>query len=292
VILRIYADESGTNDRTGKQYGSSVPTVCGYIQTPEYWGLFSKKWKRILNDYHVPYFHFRELVTPRLREKSCNPYNRWSEKKIDGFIHDLAFLCSQAAIPIGGCFNAKLAHALNISEDPFKSALELFFEDLKEALSHRWPSYTGRILFVFDRTDSAEWTSTIHSVYKEQTKRDSRFGGLTFEDDKDPMHVPLQAADLYAYSVRQYAERALQRKRGEPSEPARFLDFLLMRLSHPMSGLITLQQWTHVVRNVRQDRDRQMAIWKRKNIKQAYWPLVHHPALKKHNPLGQYGKEK
>ena len=35
----------------------------------------------------------------------------------------------------------------------------------------------------------------------------TRIGGLTFEDDKDPKHLPLQAADLTSYIFRQYTER-------------------------------------------------------------------------------------
>jgi hypothetical protein len=283
VILRVYADESGVGiDPTGQLPGSAVPTVCGYVQTPEYWRIFCRKWQTVLNDYRAPFFHFSELANKHQRAKKESPYYGWSTKKIDGFIHDLAYLISEEAIPAGGVRHAKLGHQMGIPGDPFEDALKLFFEDLHIAIAQNWPRYTGRILFVFDQTTNPKWLATIHALHEEWTKHDSRFGGLTFENDKDPAHIPLQAADLYAYACRQYAEKALLKSDDDLVEQVQFLNFLLMRLSVSPSERVPLQQWKRTVRVVKQDKARQEAIWKRQGIKQKYHPLEHHPLLAEH----------
>jgi hypothetical protein len=85
MMLRLYGDESGTNDITGQQPGSAVPALAGLIDTPEYWLEFCIKWKRILDSYRAPFFHFREFASKHLCSKPSSPYYGWSEKKRHGF---------------------------------------------------------------------------------------------------------------------------------------------------------------------------------------------------------------
>ena|SRR5208282_2843301 len=81
MMLQVYADESGTNDINGQKPGSSVPTFCGYIDTPEYWLDFCRKWKKVLNNYRAPFFHFREFANKHEIAKPDSPYYGWSEAK-------------------------------------------------------------------------------------------------------------------------------------------------------------------------------------------------------------------
>src|SRR5450631_2389357 len=66
------------------------------------------------------------------------------------------------------------------------------------------------MLIILDHCDKKEWTTPLHQIYAEYRAKDSRIGGLSFEDDKDPMHLALQAADLssmhFRNSARQYVE--------------------------------------------------------------------------------------
>src|SRR5580692_8554845 len=112
MMLKVYMDESGTHDPTGQKQGASVPVIGGHIHTPEFWAEFSGKWQSALTNYcngKSGYFHFRELADKRLRSEPKSPYNGWNANKIDNFIHDMAFIVSQGAMPIGGCYNAKLS---------------------------------------------------------------------------------------------------------------------------------------------------------------------------------------
>jgi hypothetical protein len=61
-MIKVYADESGTQDETGQEKGSEVPVVAGYIATANYWVKFCGEWQSVLNKYKAPYFHNRELA--------------------------------------------------------------------------------------------------------------------------------------------------------------------------------------------------------------------------------------
>jgi len=57
VILKVYGDETGTNDITGQQPGSAVPALSGLMDTSENWTVFCKKWRRTLDSYNAEFFH-------------------------------------------------------------------------------------------------------------------------------------------------------------------------------------------------------------------------------------------
>ena len=63
VIIKVYADESGTHDKTGRQKGSQVPVIAGYLASAEYWKSFNDNWQSVLKHkkYGVDYFHNKEL---------------------------------------------------------------------------------------------------------------------------------------------------------------------------------------------------------------------------------------
>jgi hypothetical protein len=146
------------------------------------------------------------------------------------------------------------------------------------ALDTHWPNYTGRILFVFDRCEDERWVDPLHKVHEAFAKEDARFGGcLTFEDDRDPLHLPLQAADLYAYASRQYAER--QMPNPGSVEPMRVLDFILNKNLYVSRKLaISAFAWSLTVKLIRKDQKKQKAEWaKRGTPKRQYYPEQHFP---------------
>ena len=275
MILQVYADESGTNDVDGQEPGSSVPILCGFIHTPEYWKGFCRKWKKILNDYKAPYFHFREFASKRLYSQIDSPYYGWSEKKRDGFLYDLAFLASDSAIPTGGFFSAKRNYELKLGKNPFETTIVKFFEGLLIELDIHFPNYNGKVFLVFDRCEDDKWLIPIHSVHASFAAKDKRVGGLTFEDDKDPIHLPLQAADLYSYVSRQLAEKVYEQKE---IQPFRLLDFILNRNMIPKIRALSPKAWERTVRLMREDQKRQKALWSSQgNPKKQYYPEEHFP---------------
>lgn len=277
----VYADESGTNDVTGQQPGSEVPTLCGYIDTPEYWVRFKRKWKQILNDYRAPYFHFREFASKHLCAKPSSPYHGWSEEKRDSFLYDLAYLCSDSAVPIGGCYHAKLHHQQCLEGNAFEHTIDAFFHDLGQTIEDHWPRYGGKVEFVFDKCDDERWNIPLQKMHAKYALNDARLNDeLVFADDKDPKHLPLQAADLYAYAMRQHARRQLERRiSGDQSlEPMRVLDYMLNRNLDPSRRQWLPIVWKKVVQLVREDQKRQKAAWaKAGESKKQYYPDQHFP---------------
>lgn len=275
MILKIYADESGTNDVDGQEPGSSVPILCGFIQTPDYWKGFCSQWKKILNDHRAPYFHFREFANKHLYSKSSSPYYGWSYKKRDGFLYELALLASDSAIPMGGFFSAKRNRELNLEKNPFEVTIIKFFESLLTELDIHFPNYQGKVLLVLDSCEDEKWLAAINSIYASFAAKDERFGGLTFEDDKDPKHLPLQAADLYSYVSRQLAEKVYEEGK---IQPFRLLDFMLNRNMNPKMRNLNPIAWERLVRLMREDQKRQKALWASQgNPRKQYYPEEHFP---------------
>ncbi|MFZ1071891.1 MAG: hypothetical protein WAO21_00510 [Verrucomicrobiia bacterium] len=277
MMLRLYGDESGTNDITGQQPGSAVPALAGLIDTPEYWLEFCIKWKRILDSYRAPFFHFREFASKHLCSKPSSPYYGWSEKKRHGFLYDLAIQTSESAIPIGGAYPAKRNYNLGLPGNAFEIAIVNFYESCLFELDLHWPKYDGKVLFVLDHCDDDRWVVPLHKVHANYSAKDSRIGGLTFEDDKDPLHLPLQAADLTSYIFRQYAESFVNNE-GKEAPPLRVLDLIINRNLEIGLRQTNMATWDKIIRLICEDEKRQMAIWKKEGKQnQKYYPDKHFP---------------
>ncbi len=72
-------------------------------------------------------------------------------------------------------------------------------------------------------TQDVNWKQSIISAYEPFKQHDLRFSGIGFENDK--ICLPLQAADMAAYRVRQKLDKRFQ---GEPDMMSDF-DKLLFR---------------------------------------------------------------
>ena len=252
---------------------------------------FAKNGKKVLGAYGATHFHFREFANKHLCANSKSPYYGWTEKKRDAFLYDLAFLCSESAVPVGGCYHAKLHHERSLEGNPYENTIDGFFYDLARTIEDHWPGYTGKVLFVFDRCDDERWAGPLRKIHAQYAQKDARFeGGLTFENDTDPKHLPLQAADLYAYVLRQHAQKQLERRiKGDESlEPMRVLDFVLNKNLVPSRRRWPPASWEMTFQQVREDQKRQKAIWaKAGRPNKQYYPNEHFPfekyGLKKPN---------
>jgi hypothetical protein len=276
-MLIVYADESGTNDPTGQERGSAIPTVCGFVETADYWAQFRRKWKRMLDAYRALYFHFREFANKILLSRRTSPYYGWSDKKRDSFLYDLAFVASEQAVPAGGFYNAKIHHNLGLEGNPFENAVNLFFSDLRVALDDHWRGFPGKISLIFDRCESEQMLVPLNNAYRAFAKADRRISEpLALADDKDPQHLPLQAADLYAYAARQYAERQMAHPGTE--EPKRLLDFILNKNLYVARKMISRPAWAITVKLVRQHQLKQTAEWAKQGMpRKVYYPEQHFP---------------
>ena len=71
--LVVYADESGTHDKTGKQNGAREATVAGIAALRDDWIQFCKEWQRVLDKYGAPYFHYKEWRAAEVRAEMKRP---------------------------------------------------------------------------------------------------------------------------------------------------------------------------------------------------------------------------
>lgn len=274
VILQVFADESVSEG--GNKSTPVVPSFCGYIDSSENWKIFTIKWQKTLRKFRrVPYFHFREFSSKRYCNQTNSHYYKWSERERDSFLYQLALRASESpAIPIGGFRNLNESEKLLSKESKFEMSVKLFYEDLFVVLRAYWPNYNDKVHFVFDLDKNKNWSNFLLNIHKSFQEKDTRLGGLTFENDKNPIFSPLQAADLNAFVNRQYIEN--WKNEGSPPK-ARVLDFMLLRNRSEVTRKLSTEVWQKVVDRIRNHQKATIASWKRKGLNQKYSPELHFP---------------
>jgi len=221
VEIIVYADESGTHDKSGMLPGSEVAVMAGYAAKADSWIKFCRDWASVLAQHSAPYFHFSEFASASavVREKRelttryrHNPYFGWDLDRLDAFLLDLARVASAGnKVPVGGYVDTRgYAEYLRQTPEerlrnPHEGGVWWFYDSAISSIQSRWPKLQGHISFVFDQTDDPEWKSAIIAVHNSWKRMNSRIQRISFGDKKAPANYPLQAADMVAYRMRQLA---------------------------------------------------------------------------------------
>ena len=222
--LIAYADDSGTHDKTGVKKGAREGIVGGYVAPEDEWKLFRLAWKAKLDQFDATYFHFIEVATASrvIRGKikapsdyESNPFKNWSIETIDRFLIELSAIAGGGnRHPTGSFVNTDRYHAakktgdLPEEADPYEHALEHYFASVLDTIHTFGPVWKRRpIHFVFDQSDKPDWKHAVNDVFKRYKAKYSQFKEVSFEDKKHPLHTSLQAADMFAYRLRQIAEQ-------------------------------------------------------------------------------------
>jgi hypothetical protein len=228
--LVVYADESGTHDKTGSQKGSREAIVGGIVAPTEDWAKFRNSWQAVLNRYSAPYFHFSEWSTASAvaRNKRTpsvafqkNPFRGWKLESLDALLLDLAKVAGSGnKVIVGASVFTKDFHqeklSGNIPDDanPYAYCLDQFFaEVLGNIQQQRAPWKRTPLSFVFDQSDNLDWVQAIQNSFACYKAKYRTFTTLAFADKKDPQHLPFQAADMVAYRARQITSLWVE---GEP----------------------------------------------------------------------------
>jgi len=99
-------------------------------------------------------------------------------------------------------------------EDHRDYCLRQCFGSFLNALNAEWPNFSGPIAFVWDATRDAKWRQSIHGAYEPIRQSDpAKLAVISFANDR--LALPLQAADMIAYRMRQ---KTNNRFKGESSE--------------------------------------------------------------------------
>jgi hypothetical protein len=264
VILTVYADESKRGE---------IVDICGFIESPEYWTSFSKRWSDILKGYTADYFHFREYATPKLYTKPGRAYFGWSDKKRDSFLYELAILAGESAVPVG-------SYSVTSKGNSLKGVMGMFYYGVFKHIDVHWPNFNGKVVFIYDQNEDVEmWSGPLTDVHRQAQQAEHRIGAIAFEDDK--ILKPLQAADMLAYAPRQNTERFWEG--NNEKQPLRLLDYILT-FNLSASNRKTSKEHPWLLKTIVDHYKKQTAIWKRNGIKEKYYPM-------KHFPFGEYGVE-
>jgi hypothetical protein len=147
----------------------------------------------------------------------------------DTFLFELAAVAG-GQVPVGAMINLKDYVNQGETDYPFHYVFHTFFDNVEEMLRLHWPSNRDSVSFFLDKND-AEWIRCFRDVFKKRKIIEPRFSSFAFVDDeRDPKHLPLQAADLISYRVRKGALKHMEtRLKLEPC----LLDHFLFRHRDP-----------------------------------------------------------
>jgi len=281
--LKAYFDESATGD-----FGFVV--VSGYIAMKDDWCKFYEEWANILKSQKVPNFHFKDFNAKVNYSNPNSPYYNWSDEKREEFFYDLAMALSHRLVPVGSDYPIKEHQNKCLETDPIKEVFKAFFSDIKEAVSAHWPDCAGKdindkIRFFYDDNKDPKWATPLRDAHISESIIDARFGGLSFENDEDPEHLGLQAADFFSAIYRQTAENRRKHKRA--LQEFRVIDLILFHnlreKGHPLFYEMDDLTFSLMINLCRADEKRQKKEWAAKGITgEIYYPT-------KHFPFEQYG---
>ena len=217
-----YFDASGAHgNKDGRGNHSPAVVVAGFLSTPFKWQEFDKKWKRLLADAEVPYFHAAELIGKK------GVYSGWSKEQTHDFIAKaLAIIKGSVLYGIGMAllrddyYKVIALHPVieNIFGNPYNFCTIRCWEtgiDWARLYKHE-----ETIKYIFESGDHRQHEilkAHAHACKDEEVRKFWRFGAgeLVFEDGAQT--TPLQAADFLAYSM--YREQ--YRLSYTPGEPQR-----------------------------------------------------------------------
>jgi hypothetical protein len=237
VKIVVYADESGTHDKSGKEKGSEVAAFGGFAAKVDSWIRFRKDWQAVLEKYSATYFHFREWsdasavarnVRSATSEHKKNPYYGWTIDRIDDFYLELAKVANAGSkLKLGGNVDTRrYAERLKQNQkepysNPHEACVWWFYEAVVGDVKAKWPRLQEPMSFFYDQGDPA-WQNAIIKIHHAYQKVNSRIKEIAFADKKDPLHSPLQAADMLASRLRQIAAKYRQYDKQVPASLSPF----------------------------------------------------------------------
>jgi len=197
--------------------------VGGYGAKIDSWGKFCEEWKAVLDEYDAKYFHAREFfdalaIARQKRDPNSsyesNHYKGWDKDALDNFYCDLAKVIKSRNAFLSAAYidTQKLAAGLKESprsdiSNPHEMAVWNFYESFVKTLEAKWPKLTGPVSVCFDQTTDGEWYKAITRIHHSYKKIRPRIEEkIKFGDKED--HLPLQAADMAAYRLRQIASKS------------------------------------------------------------------------------------
>jgi hypothetical protein len=201
MVLQAYIDDSGTQ---GKEPFFSLG---GFISTSGKWAEFADVWKAELDRKpSISHFSMRSAFSPDLD----GPFKGWEQPEIEKKVTEFVKIIKTYAQMRVSCSLRRDDYKQTIKKGWFPSRIDhpyfvcfwrLIIATVTYAHRSRW---NAPLDFIFDEqgamgSETVKWYPYIKKVAPEPHK--PYFGSPPiFRDDK--IFLPLQAADLYAWSIR------------------------------------------------------------------------------------------
>jgi len=198
VAFTAYFDESGTHE------GSEAVVVAGYISTPDLWQNFEAKWREVLAEFGIAFFHMADFAAKKQQ------FDGWPEDKrracLSKLIHvvnDHVIASIGTVIPVKEYKDTFSEKANTFVGGPYGVAAWACMISLSGMLD--LIGVPGQIAYVFE--SGAPGYGQVLKVFRwnEQSpgdKEQMRLLSLSFQNKRE--FCPLQAADILAYELYKY----------------------------------------------------------------------------------------
>lgn len=253
--------------------------VGGWLVEQDKDVVFCSQWKAMLDFYGVKFFHFKEYADKKSHKyNKTTQYDEWDDKKHEDFLYHMAIVACDLGVPVGGCS----AHSKNKPGTTFaliKHAFHLYFQGviISSGKFADFNAQVDKINFIFDENEDPLWRKALDEEFNECKEHGhAPFGSWKYGKDvaTETACLPLQAADLYTYAIRQNAERFFSD--GMKAAQPRVLDFVLEKNRADVNNHVNSQHvWAEYSKKV----IAHMRQWRKQHPKETYHPLIHFPYL-------------
>lgn len=216
AVFGAYSDESGTHD------GSPIMTVAMYLGRREAWDAFENGWAAdVLLNGRLSYFHMKELVGAYAHGfELLTP-----DERIQVVSAAVRLIVDHTTVRVGSAINVadyerhKRAFGAAHPKLQLPSAYTFGVIDCLKQIAHLSTIQSDWITYVLEsgHTNCTEALEHLGMVYNDAEMRE-QYRIATFLPGKKKEIRPLQAADLYAYSLREFALA----KYHDPDTPQHF----------------------------------------------------------------------
>jgi len=222
--VQVFVDDSGSEN------GDQRLFMCGYWGTPEVWGLFNQAWAG-----HLAAEPAITCLKTSEAARLQGQFKGWTQEARDRKLEDFALIIESSMLVSFG-FSVSRQHVMEFAKPVFPHGLSSAHFWLTVAIILKIPEalamvpWRGEVSYVFDQQSGVDDDLPLFfNLIMESLPKSAK--GIVqdlpvFGDDK--VHLPLQAADMLAHSIRsEHEAKALGRSpdRSPPIAPAGHFTF-------------------------------------------------------------------
>jgi hypothetical protein len=211
-VIEAYFDDSG------KQAASPYVCIAGYLADYSYWTPFVMQWRHLLWKHGISALHMNELMTGNGEFSSIE----WKHKKDAVVSEFIEVIVANRLIGFGVAVESAYWNSLpRAFQKRNGNAQEFCFERILRRIRGRLTLADSRdyvsIIFDHDMEFSKPRLTKFDNVMKRDDWARERYSSITFANSR--VHIPLQAADLLAWTTR----RSLQDRASDVTAPHAFM---------------------------------------------------------------------